>query len=144
MTDFSTLERPDALPVGWTPFPAIRLSIQTAEFGDGVVIVAARGEVDLATAPLLGEALELVIRDPATRMLVCDLSEVCFLSCAGMTVLVNARVRLAGRGGVLRVVTRHPAVLRVLAITGLHDSLGVCADRMAALAGDQPLSRPEE
>lgn len=137
MTDCHTLDLPNVPPVGLTPSHAITLSTHTMEFGDGVAVVAARGEVDLATAPLLGAALTLAANDPAIRLLVCDLSEVGFLSCAGVGMLVDVRVLLAGRGSALRVVTRNSTVLRVLAVTDLLDILGVCGDRAAALATDR-------
>jgi anti-anti-sigma factor len=56
-------------------------------------------------------------------------------------VLVGAYTAVRNTGGRLAVVNDHPAVLKVLQITALHDVLGVrptLADAMAALGQPQP------
>jgi anti-sigma B factor antagonist len=89
------------------------------------VVVHVSGEIDLATATPLRDALEHAAADPTVRILVCDLSRVTFLACNGLTMLLSARSALAERGGELRVVATEPIVLRLFALTGLAEKLGV-------------------
>lgn len=82
-------------------------------------VVKAHGEVDMATAPELTEAVTEVLQG-FPRRLVFDLTEVTFLDSSGIKVLLYARRGLPER---CPVVLRRPqpAVLRVLEITGVGD-----------------------
>lgn len=63
----------------------------------GSVCVRLEGELDLATAPQLADALRAAQRDG--RPVVLDLRDLVFMDCAGMHVVLDAsrRARLAGR-----------------------------------------------
>ena len=101
---------------------------------DGAVVLAAAGEVDLLSAPVLSEAITTALAD-APALLVVDLTEVSFLASIGITVLLEAR-RAAGSGTRVRVVApEHGVVSRTLQLTGLHEALAVTATRDDALAG---------
>lgn len=100
---------------------------------DGVAVVAATGEIDLANVLEFREALRPIVADPALTLLVCDLSRVTFVSCAGLSALLDVKAVLAARGARLRVVAGGPAVLRPLAVTGLLDLLPVSPDLATAL-----------
>ena len=83
------------------------------------VVVRAVGEVDLVSAPLLAEQLELaeaVVVAPAPVVL--DLTGVTFFESAGIHVLLDHHGRCARRGTRLRVIGSH-AVTRVLSLTGV-------------------------
>ena len=83
----------------------------------GSTVVRVRGELDLATAPQLDEALGGI--DPGGHVVV-NLSEVGFLDSSGLAVLLQARQRLgAADGAELRLVVSRPSILRVLEVTGL-------------------------
>jgi anti-sigma B factor antagonist len=86
-----------------------------------VRIVRVSGEVDLATAPILEEALKDFAAggDPV----VVDLSAVGFLDSSGLSVLVQARQRLEEADGTngLRLVVTRPVIRRVFEVTGLAD-----------------------
>jgi len=82
----------------------------------GSTVVRVRGELDLATAPQLDEALGGI--DPGGHVVV-DLSEVGFLDSSGLAVLLQARQRLGADGAELRLVVSRPSILRVLEVTGL-------------------------
>ena len=92
------------------------------ERAPGHTLVTVAGEVDLATAPALASALSEVTE--ADGPLVIDLTEVAFLDSSGLSVLLQARERLGG-GGVVRLVAKRPAILRVLAVTGLDEVFSV-------------------
>jgi anti-anti-sigma factor len=121
------------------PRPALPLALRTHEPRHGVVVVAAAGEIDLANRGALAAELAGPADDPATGVLVCDLSATTFLSCSGLSVLLDARARLTARGAALRVVTARSAVLRVLDATGQRAVLDVRPDVDSALC-DGPVA----
>jgi anti-anti-sigma factor len=113
--------------------PQDLLRVTANRTGDAVVLAAA-GELDLLSAPLLTDAIATALAD-APALLVVDLSEVSFLASIGITVLVEAR-RSAGPGTRFRVVAPEGGVVhRTLGLTGLHDALAVATTRAAALDG---------
>ncbi|MGN9907647.1 anti-sigma factor antagonist [Phytohabitans sp. LJ34] len=91
----------------------------------GVSVVTIRGEIDLSTEPALRAALTPAITDRRIHTLVCDLSDVYYLSCGGLSVLVQARADLHQRGATLRVVAHRQLVVRVITLTGLAEPLGL-------------------
>jgi anti-sigma B factor antagonist len=92
-----------------------RLSIAVRQDGEARVVVEVAGEVDMATAPQLGEVLG------AQRGvdLVVDLSGVPFLDSSGLSVLVRTRADLSGTGRTLRVTGEQDNVRKILEVTGL-------------------------
>jgi anti-anti-sigma factor len=104
-----------------------------SSYCSGALVVEAEGEIDMATAPQLGDALGAV-SDRATRVVV-DLSAVSFLDSSGLNALVHAQRELAGREVSFRVVSpKDQVVRRVLEITQLTEELGVVESLDAALA----------
>ena len=82
--------------------------------------MVAAGEIDLYTAPRLQSELTEVIATaaPASRVVV-DLSGVEFCDSTGMNVLLSGLRQARERGGELELVAPHPAVRKILAVTGL-------------------------
>ena len=81
----------------------------------GAMVVHVAGEIDLGTAPTLGACLAAQLQNSNRRpVLVIDLAEVSFMSCAGLSVLFNAQHSAAEHGTVLRLADCSPAVLRLL------------------------------
>jgi anti-anti-sigma factor len=113
--------------------PARPLAVRTYAPRHGVVVVSAAGEIDLANRGALAAGLAAPVDDPATGVLVCDLSATSFLSCSGLSVLLDARGRLTARGAALRVVTTRSTVLRMLDATGQRTVLDVRPDVDSAL-----------
>jgi anti-sigma B factor antagonist len=99
----------------------------------GVVVVSVVGEVDLATVETLRDGLSPHLSDPVTRLLVCDLSQVSFLACSGLSALLDIQATLGARGARLSVVANSAAVLRPVKITGLDATLAVRPTVSAAL-----------
>jgi anti-anti-sigma factor len=93
---------------------------------DGSVRVAAHGELDLATASALGEALEDCTQDHPPRVVV-DLSDVPFMDASGLRVLLLAHARQREAEGDL--VIAHPSrpVRRLLAIAAERAELPIVA-----------------
>ncbi|MHA3701235.1 STAS domain-containing protein [Jatrophihabitans sp. YIM 134969] len=94
--------------------------IEFEDLGDAVTVRVA-GELDMATAPALGAALDrLAERAPA--LVVVELSGVTFLGSAGLGVLVQARRDLAAAGSRLVLAKANDAVLRLFQITHLESA----------------------
>jgi anti-sigma B factor antagonist len=110
-----------AAPFSSTSSQIVSFAVSSA---DAVVRVAAVGEVDSSSAPLLRAELETALDGGDLRELVVDLDGVTFLDSAGLSVLAGAHRRAAGRDVHLRVLASSRAVIRPLQITGLWDLLG--------------------
>ena len=84
---------------------------------DGGTVITVRGEVDMATAPQLRDALNQVI-EAGSQRIVLDCRALEFLDSSGIGVLVAARNRLGDDGEI--VLDSPPAhVRKVLEITGV-------------------------
>lgn len=119
-------------PGRWSPGAGSGVRIRTTRVAaTGIVTVS--GEMDLAGSPGLRRTLGGVCADSGVELLICDFSEVSFLSCSGLSVLVEIGGLLRERGARLCVVARHPAVLRVFVLTELQETLGLCTDLAGAL-----------
>lgn len=116
------------------------LGLNPERFSTAVEFVAAsarvvvRGELDLATAPALDNALTDVI-DRGARSLVLDVADLTFMDASGLRVLITASNRVGPDGGTLILRAVPKPVLRVLELTGFthlaevlpdeaHDHLG--------------------
>ena len=87
---------------------------------DGHSNVRVTGEIDLATATELRHRLETVIA-AGTGDVDLDLSDVTFVDCSGLAVLLAARQELQGKKH--RLMVRNPSkpVLRLLELSGVLD-----------------------
>jgi anti-anti-sigma factor len=95
------------------------LRVDRAEHGS-VVIYRVAGEIDALTAPVLDQALADAEDVPdAVSHVVLDLSDVPFLSSAGLSILVDHHGRCGANGVRLSVVAKQHAVLRSIQITAL-------------------------
>lgn len=100
---------------------------------DGIPVVAVTGEVDIATAPLVGAELARQLeRSPAT--LVVDLREVTYFDSSGISVLLVAHRRAAD----LRVIADQTVVLKPLRLSAMdtvfriHPTVSAALERPAA------------
>jgi anti-sigma B factor antagonist len=115
------------LPAARTADPAecgALLEIDVDDRG-GVVVVRARGEVDMLTVTDLRAALAAQLA-AGTATVVLDLRGVSFVDCTGIGMLAEARRRAGRRGIRLRIVpgravTRVAALLDLSVVLGLHD-----------------------
>jgi anti-sigma B factor antagonist len=107
--------------------PRSSLEVSTAHTASRVVVTAA-GELDLATAPQLREALLRVFERETPAHLVVDLSGVEYADSTALGVLVGARRRVTASEGRMTVVAT-PGVQRVMQLTGL-DQLWMMVDEL--------------
>jgi anti-sigma B factor antagonist len=105
-----------------------------AQIGLDSYVVVARGELDVAAAPALRDAVEVAV-DGGGRRLVADLAAVTFLDSAALGVLVTSAKQLRAAGGELVVVTDDPRIVRIFEITGLDDVVRVERSLVEAVSG---------
>ena len=90
--------------------------LATADLGNGVFSVSVAGELDLATAPDLKEALTEVVRNGATGVVV-DLSKTSFIDSTTLGVLMGAVKRLRPNGGELVISCHDSNIRKIFEIT---------------------------
>ena len=106
----------------------------TRDVDDGVAVVRAAGELDLATASQLVRAIDIAAAGRRPRVLV-DLAAVEFCDSAGLRALLGAAREVEARAGRLVVaVTPGGPVDRLLEIAGLREFLHVRAPDEGRLA----------
>jgi anti-sigma B factor antagonist len=108
--------------------PALRTDVVRRD--DRATVVAVAGEIDLATAPELGAALDGIEGSPGSTVHL-DLAEVSFLDSSGISVLVDFRSRLETGGASLALHRASPTVQRVLEISGLGSMFDLRPDAPA-------------
>ena len=114
--------------------PAEHFVVDTHREG-GTEVVVVRGEVDVATAPLLRAVLDTVVRRRPARVEV-DLSGTSFLDGSALSVLTAVRRRLAARRVALVLRDPSPAAGRVLELLGDEYAFDVVpAHRVVRRAG---------
>jgi anti-anti-sigma factor len=107
-----------------------RLDVRRVDHPLGVVLTL-RGELDLATVPVLQERLDHAMRGKAA--VVIDLSRLRFIDSSGLDLLVRAERHLRD-SGVQLVLVRGPRVVhRVFALTSLDSHFEFCDSPSAAL-----------
>lgn len=92
----------------------------TSEVQDGVHTVALSGELDLASAPEVEEALKRAEATDA-RAIVLDLSELSFIDSTGIRLVLGAHARSQSGGAALTLRRGPAAVQRVFEISGLSE-----------------------
>lgn len=90
----------------------------SAEPDGDVAVVAVAGELDMATAPALQQAVTRLVDAGQTR-LVFDLANVSFCDSTGLSVFIRAQNRSVAAGGEVRLAAPQRAVQRVLEVSGL-------------------------
>lgn len=100
---------------------------------EGICVVDVAGEVDIYTAPRLGEALAESVSAAARRVIV-DFSSVRFVDSTGLGVLMGCAKDLLRAGGSLDIVCVDENIKRIFEITGLTGVFGFYPSRAAALA----------
>jgi len=108
----------------------------TAEHHRQQSVLRLQGELDVSNKDRLHHAIDNALqRHPAT--LVVDLSRLNFTDCAGLSVLVWAHKRLAGRGQQLVITGAKPIVQRLLRFADLEAYLHLSP-------ADAPNDNPDE
>lgn len=112
-TDSTGLRRSDRRV---TPGASHRFDIATEHLGTGAPVVTVAGEVDLATAPALTQAL-LGATEEWTGEVIVDLTGCSFLDSKGLGALIAIRERLEHSNRRLALVQSNRRVMRIFQIT---------------------------
>jgi anti-sigma B factor antagonist len=106
---------------------------------DGILVIAAIGEVDLDTAPALGTALNACIDETGDKPCILDLTAVTFLNSPGLTMLLGATDRAEALHEPLRIVVdANRPVIRPIQVTGLDNELALYHTVDEAVRADKP------
>ncbi len=132
----------DAGPAGATwvePDGTAAVRLRTWWPREPVAVLGVAGELDNLEAEAVGAELSGLLRDPATALVVLDLSEVTFFGSRGLEVVVRGARTAEAAGTELRGVTGpgNRRVLRPLDITGVDEALPWYPTVDACLAADR-------
>lgn len=109
------------------------LSLTTHDDG-GAVVLGVSGEVDVYSAPALGDRINEIL-DSGQRRVVVDLNAVEFIDSTGLGTLVGGHNRARELGGQLHLVCAVDRVIKLLRITGLDDVFTISPSVQEAIAG---------
>jgi anti-sigma B factor antagonist len=108
---------------------AITTSVQHSE---GIAVLTVGGEIDLATAAVLEEAIaEALATEP--NALVIELSAVTFMASAGLQILATTQEKVT-KSAQFAVVAKGPATSRPIQLTGLDEIFSLYPTLDEALA----------
>jgi anti-sigma B factor antagonist len=99
---------------------------------DGTAVLHLEGELDLATAGRVPEAVARLLRDGHSRIVV-DLRGVNLIDSVGVRALLHIRRRMWRENGAVAFVCADEPAGRVLRVMGLYDPLECTDDFEAAL-----------
>lgn len=102
----------------------MELSVDRSRDDRGWVVVAAHGEIDIATATKLDEALEASMGEGHSYIAV-DLEHVSFMDSTGLRSIVSCVRRVGEAEGELAIVAPSGPARRILEITGVAGTLRV-------------------
>ena len=104
---------------------------------EGWVVLAVVGEIDLATAPRVRQAvIDVLATAGSSPSVVLDLGSVDFIDSSGLGVVLGALKRVRAADGRLRVIVREPQVRRVFELTDLDRILALASSLDEALSMD--------
>jgi anti-sigma B factor antagonist len=101
------------------------------EESDATLHVRLAGELDLATVPLVEQALDRLSRAPVLRRVVLDLSAVCFLDLAGLRTILRADARGRAESFEVLVVRPRGTASRVFTLTRVGEQLRIVDEPQA-------------
>ena len=104
----------------------------------GRYVLSLDGDLDIATAPVLKDAVTRLMADGAVGQLLVDLADVRFLDSSGVRALLQARKAAEERGVTFMVSRPGEFVAEVLRIAAVDQLLGV--NEASATSGDDPSS----
>lgn len=104
------------------------LGVQDLVYGDTQTLLLA-GELDIASAPLLEEALNTMGGGTSRMALVVDLGNVTFIDSTGLAAILRVRDFCTSADREFQIIRVSPQVERVFEITGLENLLRTKVER---------------
>jgi anti-anti-sigma factor len=89
------------------------------------------GELDIATVPLVEEAVDAVLQG-GTRRLIIDLSGLGFVDSSGLRLFIVLHQRAGAEGWTLALTRPEPQALKVFRLSGVEEDLPFVEDASAA------------
>jgi len=108
--------------------------ISTSRVDNEVVVLEIEGSIDAHTAQELDRAVKDLLAQSYSR-LVLDVSQMSFISSAGLRIIVYADREASGRGGQVRICGLNLQVRRVFEMAALDECLQLCDGCQEALEG---------
>jgi len=106
-----------------SPDAGVRMDLSTdRRDGNARAMLRVAGEIDLDTAPQLGEMLA-VVAEGANDQIVVNFEDTIFIDSSGVRALLQARSRIQHSGGSLVVDGMSPQVARVFELLGITNLL---------------------
>ncbi len=99
---------------------------------DAVVILDVAGEIDIYTSPKLKSALEDLLDEGHSRLLI-NLLQTKYLDSTALSVFSSPLKRARGVGGNLALIYNQPQIAKIFTITGLHEVFPVYNSETEAL-----------
>ena len=109
------------------------MKIQTSDAENEIVLIEVEGEVDAHTARELDRALNDLLAQGHSR-LVLDASRIGFISSAGLRAIIFAHREACQRGGQVRVCGLNAPVRRIFEMAGFDECLPLSETREEAMA----------
>ena len=100
------------------------MQVWTTRRDDGLVVLGARGPLDIDTAPVLRNAVDGLLSEPIPQIII-DLSGITFCDSIGLGTFAYAHVASVARGGFLRLACPTPFLVKLLDTVGLSDKVAV-------------------
>ena len=100
-----------------------RFDIDSTYLARNVLCVAVVGDVDLASAGSLDEALSAALGVVGITRVMVDLQRTTFLDSTGIRVLVSSHEKASELGVEFRIMNPVPIVRKVLELTGVYEFL---------------------
>jgi anti-anti-sigma factor len=107
----------------WSTPPEAPFALTVDRFDPDHASLRAAGELDLAAAGPLADLLHQTVEVAGRRFIRLDLSEVAYMDCSCLGVLVGAHCRLRAIGGQLTLTSVSGAVDRLVRLTHLDQRL---------------------
>ena len=104
----------------------------TARAEGGRTVIEATGEIDVETAPQLGDKIAALV-DEGSYDLVLDLERVEFLDSTGLGALIGGLKRVRNHDGSLSLVCTRERLLKLFRITGLTKVFDIHPDVASAI-----------
>jgi anti-anti-sigma factor len=100
------------------------MHLWTTRRDDGPVVLGLRGALDIDTAPVLRDAVDVLLNEPVPRVII-DLSGATFCDSIGLGTFAYAHTACLARGGYLRLACPTPFLVRLLDTVGLSGKVAV-------------------
>jgi anti-sigma B factor antagonist len=110
------------------------MDILTSSQENGVVLIEIEGDIDAHTAPQLERTLNDLVAQGHNR-LVLDVSQVDFISSAGLRAITFANRDVSQRGGQVRLCRLNAQTRRIFELAALDEWLKIYNTRQEAMEG---------